>query len=120
MHSMHVHPTVGRRGESDNDCLYLHHPSRRLDLQSPLALTPISPNHSPELIDNVYLTCVYSTDSATPRTFLVYIYIPEATSDDIANIISMQLDDMQKNGALNSEDNHTSSMTIVRRILAFF
>jgi len=32
MHSPQVHPAVGRRGELDNECLYLHHPSRRLDL----------------------------------------------------------------------------------------
>jgi len=96
MHSPHVHPAVERSGELDNDCLYLHHPSRRLDLKSPLAPAPLSPNHSPELIDNMYLTGVYSTNSATTSVFLVYTYIPEATSDDIANIISMQLNDIQK------------------------
>jgi len=56
MHSPHVQPAAGRRSELDHDCLYLHHPSHRLDLQSPMALTPISQNHSPELIDNLYLT----------------------------------------------------------------
>ena len=78
MHSPQVHPAAGRRGESDNECMYLHHPSRRLDLQSPLALTPISPNHTPELIDNHCLTGVHSTDSATTSAFLFYIYIPKA------------------------------------------
>ena len=62
MHSHHVQPTTGRRGELDNECLYIHHPSRRLDLQSPLALHPLSSNHTPELIDNIYLTGVYSND----------------------------------------------------------
>jgi hypothetical protein len=42
----------------------------------------------------------------------VYIYIPKATADDIANILSAQLDDMQKSGALNSTTNLTSSMTV--------
>ena len=51
MHSPHVYPSAGNRGELDNDCIYLHHPSRRLDLQSPLALTPLTQHHSPELID---------------------------------------------------------------------
>ena len=46
MHSPHVHPSVGGRGELDNECLYLQHPSCRLDLQSPMALNPISLNHT--------------------------------------------------------------------------
>jgi hypothetical protein len=58
MHSLHVPSTAGRRGELDIDGMYLHHPSRRLDLLSPLALAPLSQNHSPELIDNMYLTGV--------------------------------------------------------------
>ena len=32
MLSPHVYPTIGQRGEIDNNCLYIHHPSRRLDL----------------------------------------------------------------------------------------
>ena len=76
IYSPHVNPAVGRRGELNNDCLYLHHPSRRLDHQSPLALIPISPIHTPELVDNPYLTGVYSNDFATTSAFLIYIYIP--------------------------------------------
>jgi len=106
-----VHPTVGRRGELDNECLYLYHPSRRLDLQIPLAPTPISPNHSPDLIDNLDLTGVYSNDSATTNAFLFFIYVLEATAVDIANILSMRLGEMQRNGVLNPLDNHRSSMT---------
>ncbi len=102
IYSPHVHPAVGRRGELDNDCLYLHHPSRRLDQQSPLAFTLISLSHSPELIDNnSYLTCVYSTDSATTSAFLVYIYIPDST-----------VEGMQKSGALTSLVNLTNSMIV--------
>jgi hypothetical protein len=41
---------------------------------------------------------------------LVYIYIPEGTTDDIANIISMQLNEMQKTGALNPVDDYTCTM----------
>ena len=67
-------------------------------MQSPLALAPLSPNHSPELIDNLHLTEVHSTDSATACAFLVYIYIPYSTADDISNIMSAQLDEMQKDG----------------------
>jgi hypothetical protein len=79
MLSPHVYPTVGKRAELDNDCLYIHHPSQRLDLQSPLALRPISANHSTELIDNLYLIGVYSTDSATNNAFMIHIYLPEST-----------------------------------------
>ena len=46
-HSPHMHPAIGQRGELDNDCPYLHHPWRRLDLEDPLALRPILESHSP-------------------------------------------------------------------------
>ena len=42
---------------------------------------------------------------------MVYIYIPEATADDIANIMSTHLNEMQKSGALTSVDDHTSTMS---------
>jgi len=112
MHSPNVHPTARCRGDLDNDCLYLYHPSRRLDLQSSLALAPLSPNHSPELIDNLYLTGVYSIDSATTSAFLIHIYIPKATPDDIVSIISMQINDMQKAGILNHADDYIGTMTV--------
>ena len=73
MLSPHVYPAVGQRGEIDNDCLYIHHHSRRLDLQSPLAFRPISPAHSPDLIDNAYLTGIHSADSATTSAFTVHL-----------------------------------------------
>ena len=60
----------------------------------------------------MYLTCIYSTDSATTSAFPVYIYILDATADDIANILSTELDEIRKNGALNSAENYTSSMTV--------
>ena len=104
MLSPHVHPAIGQRGEIDNDCLYIHHPPRRLDLQSPLALRPISPAHSPDLIHNACLTGVHSEDSATTSAFTVYLYIPEPTPDDTTNIIAAQLGDMQKQGIQTSPD----------------
>ena len=94
MYSPHVYPAAGSRGELDNDCIYLHHPSRRLDLESPLALAPLTHNHSPELIDNLYLTGVYSTDSSTTSAFLIHIYLPEATPEDIITIILRRLKEM--------------------------
>jgi len=48
-----VYPTaVDRNIVLETDLIYLHHPSPRLDLQSPLALTPMSPAHSPVLVEN--------------------------------------------------------------------
>jgi len=96
MLSPHVYPTAGQRGELDNDCLYIHHPSRRIDLESPLALRSISPNHSPELIDSLYLTGVRSTDSMTAIAFIIHLLIPKTTTDDIINIIAAQLEDTSK------------------------
>jgi len=77
-----------------------------------MALSPISPNHTPELIDNHYLTGVHSTDSATTCAFLFYIYILEATSDDIAYILTKQLAEMQKSGILSPTDIYTNTMTV--------
>jgi hypothetical protein len=59
----------------------------------------------------MYLTGVSSTDSATTSAFLVYIYISESTSDDIDNIILMQLNDMQKACVLNLADDSIGPMT---------
>jgi hypothetical protein len=102
MYSPHVHPAVDKRGELGNDCLYLHHPARRIDLQFPMALTQLSPNNSPELIDNLYLTRVHSSYSAMTSAFMVYIFIPNSTTVDIINILSAQLDEMHKDGAQTS------------------
>ena len=60
----------------------------------------------------MYLTGVYSTDSATTSEFLINIYIPEATPNDIFSIITMQLNEMQKMGILNPADNSTDIMTV--------
>jgi hypothetical protein len=57
----------------------------------------------------MYLTGVYSTDSATTSAFLIYIYIPEATAEDIITIISRQLKEMQ--GGIFSTLRTTSQAT---------
>jgi hypothetical protein len=58
-----------------------------MDLQNPLALRLIAVDHSPDLIDNMYLTGVNSIDSATTSAFMIYIYLPDLTPEDITNII---------------------------------
>ena len=77
-----------------------------------MSMAPLSPSHSPELIDNLYLIGVYSTDSATFSAFLIHIYIPKATPDDISSIITMQLNQMQKIGIFNPADNFTNIMIV--------
>jgi hypothetical protein len=59
----------------------------------------------------MFLTGVYSADSATTSAFLIHIYIPEATPEDIITIISRQLKEMQRRGILNPADNLSSNMT---------
>jgi hypothetical protein len=81
-------------------------------MQSPMALTPLSPDHSSELIDNLYLTRDHSNYSATARAFLIYVYIPDPSGDDIVDIITAQLDEMQKLGIQTSSDNLNTTMTV--------
>ena len=57
-----------------------------------------------------YNSLTICTSHATISDFLAYIYIPEAASVDISDILSAQLDEMQQAGALSSANNHTSSM----------
>jgi len=112
MLSPHVYPAIVQRGEIDNYYLYVHHPSRRLDLQSPLALRPISPDHSPYLVDNLYLTGVHSTDSATTSAFTIHLYIPKSASHDITNIVAAQREDMHKQGIHNSPAQLQTTMIV--------
>jgi hypothetical protein len=60
----------------------------------------------------MYLTGVYSKYSATTSAFLVHIYIPMATPDVIANIMSMQLNDMQRACVLNLVDDSACNITV--------
>jgi hypothetical protein len=76
-----------------------------------LALTALSANHTPELIDNLYLTGVYSNDTATTSAFLIYIYVPEATPEDISNILYQQLKEMQQQNILSPTDTYVNSIT---------
>ncbi len=68
--------------------------------------------HSPKLIDNMYIKGIHSVKSATASAFLIYLYIPYYTDDDIINILTAQLDEMQKHGAQTSSDNLNNTMTL--------
>jgi hypothetical protein len=60
----------------------------------------------------MYLLGDHSTDSATTSARLIYLYIPDSISDNIGNIISGQLDEMQKLGAQTSSDNLNNTMPV--------
>jgi hypothetical protein len=111
MLSLHIYPAVGQRGEIDIDCLYTHHPSRRLDLHSPLALRLATAELSPNLIDNSYITGVHSTYSTTTIAFMTHLYVPDATPDEITNIIAAQLDDTHNQGIQTSSSQLQATMT---------
>jgi len=69
-----VYPTaVYRDNILATDPIYLYHPSPRQDLQSPLALTPLSPAHSPFLIDNHYLIGVYSAKDPSVSSYTLFM-----------------------------------------------
>jgi len=57
------------------DPIDLDHPSPRQDLHSPLALIPLSPAHSPVLIENQYLIGVHSAKDPNISTYTIYMYL---------------------------------------------
>jgi len=77
--------------------LYLYHPSARQDLQSPFALTPLSPAHNLVLIDNHYLTRVHSAKDPNVNTYSVYMYLPHDMyyKHAIWKVLTQQLTHMQ-------------------------
>jgi len=58
----------------------------------------------------MYLTGVYSTDWATTSAFLIHIYTLDTTPEDIVNIISRQLKEMQGGVIPNPADNLKCNM----------
>ncbi len=112
MHTHKVQPAVRHRGELDNDCLYLFHPIRRRDMHNPLAVRPISPNYSPDIIENQYLARVHSTDSTTTSAFMIHFYVSDSTPDIILNLIRGKLNEMHSDGAPTSADHIAKTMTV--------
>jgi hypothetical protein len=96
-----VYPTVvDRNNVLETDPIYLYHPSSRKDLQSPLALTPMSPAHSPVLIENQYLTGVHSAKDPNFNTYTIFTYLPHDVDykTTIRTILTSQLTHMQTAG----------------------
>jgi len=72
-----VYPSAADRNNIlETDPIYLYNPSSRQDLQSTIALTPLSPAHSPDLIENQHLTGVHSAKDHNVNTYKIYMYLP--------------------------------------------
>jgi hypothetical protein len=102
-----VYPTAADRVNIlETDPIYLYHPTPRQDLQSPFALTPLSPAHNPILLENQYLTGVHSAKDPNTSTYKIYIYIPHDIDykTTINTILTNQLAHMQSAGLPTSPE----------------
>jgi hypothetical protein len=102
-----VYPTAADRVNIlETDPIYIYHPTPHQDLQSPFALTPLSPVHSPILIENQYLTGVYSTKDPNTSTYKIYIYLSHDIDykTTINTILANQLAHMQAAGLPTSPE----------------
>ena len=97
---------ANRNNILDIDPIYLYHPSPRHDIQSPLALTPLSPAHSPVLIENQYLTGVHSAKDPNTSSYAIFMYLPHEIDHEkaIQLILKTQLENMQSNGLPTSPE----------------
>jgi hypothetical protein len=96
-----VYPTAANRYNIlESDPIYLYHPAPRQDLQSPLALTPLSPAHSTVLLENHYLTGVHSAKDPNVSTYKIFFYLPHEVNftDTVTTVIYNQLTHMQTAG----------------------
>ena len=93
-----VFPTAADRNTIlETDPIYLYHPSSRQDLQSPFALTPLSPAHILVLIETQYLTGVHSAKDPNVSTYKIYMYLPHDINHKSTSltILNNQLTQMQ-------------------------
>jgi hypothetical protein len=97
---------VDRDNVLETDPIYLYHPSPRQDLQSPLALTPLSPAHSPALIENQYLTWVHSAKDPHVGTCTIFMYLSHDADHKtpVRTILSNKLAHMQSTGLPTSPE----------------
>ena len=96
-----VYPTaVDRDNVLEADPIYLHHSSPRQDLQSSLALTPLSPTHSPVLIGNQYLTGIHFSKNPNISSYTIFMHLPHDADHKtiIKTILTDQLAHMKAAG----------------------
>jgi hypothetical protein len=98
--------TPNRDNILEIDHIYLYHPSNRQDLQSPLALTPLSPSHSLVLIENQYLTGVHSAKDPNVNTYTIFMYLPHDVDHKttIRAVLTNQFTHMQTTGLPTSPE----------------
>ena len=91
-----VLPPIYDRNDLSADPIYFHHPSTKEDLQHHLLPQPASPTLSSVIIENYYVTGIYSENSQNDNNFHVYIYLPNDydNTTDIIDILTAQLDSM--------------------------
>ena len=102
-----VYPTASDRTNIlETDPIYLYHPTPRQDLPSPFALTPLSPAHSPVLLENQYRTGVHSAKDPNISTYKIYLSLPHDVDHKttIHTILTNQLTQMQAAGLPISQD----------------
>jgi hypothetical protein len=90
-------------------CIYTYYLSRRLDIQSPLSLTPTWLDAPPNMINNQSITGIHSNDATTDNAFSIHIQLPNCRPQDIIHLLVLQLTDMQTQGR---HTNQTSLSTI--------
>jgi hypothetical protein len=75
-------------------------------MQSSLALIPLSPAHSPILLENQYLTGVHFAKDPNTSTYKIYIYLPHDIDykHTLYTILANQLTQMQSAGLPTSLD----------------
>jgi hypothetical protein len=93
-------PPSHDRADLTADPIYFYHPSARQDPQSPLSIQPTAPITTPVLIENYYISGVYSTNPRNESNLYVYIYLPSDynTVNEVLNLLITQLISMQAAG----------------------
>jgi len=97
-------PSTSIRADLSLDPIYLHHPSVRHNLQSPLALQPASTARSPVLVDNHYITGVHTSKSPNDNSYDIYLYLPNDNDTDtlLYTLVINQLKTMESAGYIQS------------------
>jgi hypothetical protein len=102
-----VYPAAADRDNIlETDLTYLYHPSPRQDLQSSLALIPLSPAHNPALLEYQYLTGVHSANHPNVNTYTIYMYLLHDINhkNTILTILNNQLAHIQSAGLPTSPE----------------
>jgi hypothetical protein len=81
-----VLPLTHDRSDLSADTIYFYHPSAREDLQHPLLLQHIAPTLNSVIIENYFITGIYSTNTQNDSSFHIYIYLPN-DYDNTTNVI---------------------------------